>query len=76
MTSLDPPLPLESRRALPSQLLPLDPRLALDDPIQRRSKSNHEQPKHSIMAHEQPKFPAVRLDYLIQVLENGTRFPS
>lgn len=69
MTSLDPPLPLEPRRALPSQLLPLDPRLTfpVDDP--RRSKSNHEQVKHSIMTHEQSKFqtPAVRLDYLIQV---------
>lgn len=69
MTSLDPPLPLEPRRALPSQLLPLDPRLAfpVDDP--RRTKSNHEQAKHPIMTHEQPKFqtPAVRLDYLIQV---------
>lgn len=72
MTNLGPQPPMDPRRALPSQLLPLDPRLGLplDESTLRRSKPKHEQPKHQIMVHEQPKFqqdPAVRLDYLIQV---------
>ena len=65
VTGFDPPAPpVEARRVLTSQSSVFDPRSPVEDPTPRRSKS--------IPAPEATNFqsPAVRLDFLIQVISS------